>query len=71
MGNTISIRLTEEQRAWLEQRSRKTGLPISRIIRESIDKSRADHSRDSWRSLAGSVKGLPADLSSRKGFSRS
>ena len=72
MGNTLTIRLTEGLRRWLKETSRKTGLPVGRIIREQLERAKAEANDDSrpWMRLAGSIKGLPRDLSSRKGFSR-
>jgi len=40
-------------------------------VRDSIDKMRKGQKRPAWMKLAGSVNGLPPDLSTRKGFSRS
>jgi predicted transcriptional regulator len=68
MGNTVSVRLPADLAAWLDETSRKTGMARGRIIREELEKARKSEARPFLR-LAGAGSG-PADLSSRKGFSR-
>ena len=70
MSQTITIRLTSELAAWLEEMSARSGVPRGRIIREQLERARASHSEHSFMKLAGTVRG-PRDLSRRKGFSRS
>lgn len=70
MSNTITVRLTDEQREWLSKTSRKTGVPVSKIVRDFIEKGRKEEHPRPWMKFAGSIRGLPPDLSSRKGFSR-
>jgi len=53
---------------WLEEIARKTGVPKGRIIREQLEKARQAKGQPFLR-LAGAVTG-PANLSTRKGFSR-
>ena len=69
MGQTLTIRLTPEQAEWLKQRSRETGLPQGRIVRNQIESARETQEHP-FMALAGTVKGRPRTLSSRKGFSR-
>jgi hypothetical protein len=69
MGHTITVRLTEELAAWLEQVARQTGVPQGRIVRDQLEKAKASGARRSFMRLAGSMRG-PRDLSSRKGFTR-
>jgi len=69
MGHTITIRLTKELAAWLEDVSERTGVPQGRIIREQLEQLRAAKPAGGFLRLAGTIKG-PRDLSSRKGFSR-
>lgn len=69
MGQTITVRLTKELAEWLEQTSRRAGVPQGRIVREQLEKARAAASTQPFLRLAGSVRG-PRELSSRKGFSR-
>jgi predicted DNA-binding protein len=69
MGNTLTIRLTEELEQWLRETSRKTGVPVGRIVREQLEKARAHVDDQPFMKHAGSISG-PSDLSSRKGLSR-
>ncbi len=69
MSHTVTIRLTEELAAWLDQASKKSGVPKGRIIREHLERARANGSEQSFMQLAGTIRGA-RDLSKRKGFSR-
>ncbi|MGA2202824.1 MAG: ribbon-helix-helix domain-containing protein [Terriglobales bacterium] len=69
MGDTITIRLTEELAAWLKSTARRTGVPVGRLVREQLERAKRETGSKSFMRLAGSIDG-PADLSSRKGFSR-
>jgi len=69
MGHTVTIRLTKELAAWLDQVSKSSGIPRGRIIREQLERARARRPEQSFMRLAGTVRGAP-DLSKRKGFSR-
>ena len=68
MSNTLTIRLPEELAEWLEERSRKTGIPRGRIVRMELERAQKASDRPFLR-LAGVVDGPPG-LSTRKGFSR-
>ena len=68
MSNTITVRVPEDLAEWLNDASRRTGVPKGRIIREELERARNSPKRPFLR-LAGAVAG-PADLSTRKGFSR-
>lgn len=68
MRNTITVRLTDELAEWLENTAARSGVSQGRIIREQLEKARANEDRPFLR-LAGRVMG-PADLSLRKGFSK-
>jgi predicted DNA-binding protein len=70
MSHTLTIRLTEELMIWLKETSRHTGIPMGRLVREQIEKARSNGAQRFMRH-AGAIKGGPADVSSRKGFSRS
>jgi predicted DNA-binding protein len=70
MSQTITVRLTKELAAWLEQVAKRSGMPRGRIIREQLEKARESGGEQSFMRLAGSVRGA-RDLSARKGFSRS
>ncbi|MCI0401688.1 MAG: ribbon-helix-helix domain-containing protein [Gammaproteobacteria bacterium] len=70
MGHTITVRLTKELAEWLEQLSANTGVPQGKIVREQLEKARSARTSQPFMRLAGTVRG-PANLSGRKGFSRS
>jgi hypothetical protein len=69
MGNTITVRLPEDLAKWLDRAAKKAGVPRGRIIRDQLEKARQGKEPTFMR-MAGCVSG-PADLSSRKGFSKS
>jgi hypothetical protein len=76
MSNTLTIRLPEELLERLREKSRRTGLPLGRVVRQSLettlskDKGTEKDAQQVWRKYAGVIKGGPPDVSSRKGFSR-
>ena len=69
MSDTITIRLTEELAAWLRSTARKRGVPVGRLVREQLERAKRETGNKSFMRYCGSIDG-PADLSSRKGFSR-
>jgi predicted transcriptional regulator len=70
MGHTITIRLSEELAAWLEEAAARSGVSQGKLIRDQLEKARASGEAQGFMRLAGTVDG-PQDLSQRKGFSRS
>jgi predicted DNA binding CopG/RHH family protein len=70
MSTTITVRLSEELAAWLEEAAARTGVSQGKLIRDQLEKARASGEGQSFLRLAGAVDGR-ADLSKRKGFSRS
>jgi len=70
MSTTITVRLSEELAAWLEEAAARSGVSQGKLIRDQLEKARASGERQSFLRLAGAVDG-PEDLSRRKGFSRS
>lgn len=68
MGNTISVRLPDDLAEWLTTTAARTGVSQGKIIRQQLEKARELEDRPFLR-LAGKIAG-PADLSSRKGFTR-
>jgi hypothetical protein len=75
MSSTLTIRLPEGLLQKLREESRITGFPMARLVRISLEKALFDDKDDDpsqhvWKQFAGIIKGGPADLSSRKGFSR-
>lgn len=69
MGHTITVRLSKELAAWLEQLAARSGVSQGRIVRDQLEKAKASGARQAFMRLAGTVRG-PRDLSARKGFSR-
>ena len=71
MSQTITVRLNKDLSAWLEETASRTGVSQGRIVREQLEKARSAKAEKPYMRWAGSIKGLPRNLSSRKGFSRS
>ena len=69
VSHTLTIRLTEELLAWLKDTSRRTGVPVGRLIREQLETAKQGGKQRFLRH-AGAIRGGPPDVSSRKGFSR-
>ncbi len=69
MSHTITIRLSEELAEWLADTAHRTGLPAGRIVREQLERAKAETGDQRFLKHAGKLEG-PADLSSRKGFAR-
>jgi hypothetical protein len=70
MSQTITIRLTRELAEWLARVAAKTGVAQGKIVRDQLEKAKAEDSSRPYMRLAGTVRGAK-DLSKRKGFSRS
>jgi len=70
MSNTLTVRLPEELLERLREESRRTGLPVGRVVRQSLESTLAEGSEPAWMKYAGTITG-PKNLSSRKGYSRS
>ena len=68
MSHTITVRLTKALAIWLEDTA-KRGVSQGQIVRDQLEKAKANGDGRPFMRLAGSVTG-PKDLSSRKGFSR-
>jgi hypothetical protein len=71
MSHTITIRLDKDLADWLEETAARSGVPQGKIVRDQLEKARASAGSRSYMRLAGSIRGLPRDLSRRKGFSHS
>jgi hypothetical protein len=71
MGQTITVRLDKELSSWLEETASRTGISQGQLVREQLEKAKSAKSEKPFMRWAGSIKGLPRDLSKRKGFSRS
>lgn len=70
MSNTLTIRLPEEMLEKLKDTSRRTGIPVGRLVRYSLETTLTDKGGSPLLKFAGLIKGGPKNLSSRKGFSR-
>ena len=71
MGNTFTVRLPAELAQWLRNLARRRGVPQSQIIKDNLENARQATPDKPFMKLAGSIQGLPRDLSRRKGYSRS
>ena len=72
MGNTITIRVPKDLSAWLKEKSARTGISQGQIVREQLEQvRRGDKKTRNFMRLAGSIRGRPRDLSTRKGFAKS
>lgn len=69
MSTTITVRLSKELAAWLEEAAAQSGVSQGKLIRDQLEKARASGEEKGFLRLAGTVEG-PKDLSRRKGFSR-
>ena len=69
MDYTITVRLTEEMATWLKTTARKTGVPVGHLVREQLERAKRETGDKPFMRYAGIMSG-PADLSSRKGFSK-
>ncbi|MBV9339344.1 MAG: ribbon-helix-helix domain-containing protein [Acidobacteria bacterium] len=70
MSHTLTIRLTDELLNWLKETSRRTGIPVGRLIREQLENAKAKGGKQRFMRHAGAIVGGPPDVSSRRGFSR-
>ncbi|MGH9524746.1 MAG: hypothetical protein ACRD3E_19660 [Terriglobales bacterium] len=64
----MNLRLPEDLAEWLQDTSKKTGLPVNRIVREHLQRAKEQQKETLYLRFAGRLKGLPPDLSTRKGF---
>jgi predicted DNA-binding protein len=70
MSNTLTVRLPEELLERLREKSRRTGLPVGRVVRQAVESSLSREEKNPLLEFAGVIKGGPRNVSSRKGFSR-
>jgi len=70
MSNTLTIRLPEEILERLKETSRQTGIPLGRLVRQSLETTLSQDGSNPLLKFAGVIKGGPRNVSSRKGFSR-
>jgi predicted DNA-binding protein len=69
MSNTLTVRLPKELLERLRQVARRTGLPAGLVVRDSLENTLAQAESNPLLKYAGTIKGGPKNLSSRKGFS--
>ena len=69
MSHTLTIRLTDEILSWLKDMSRRTGVPVGKLVRQQLEAAKAGKGNQRFLRHAGLLSG-PADLSLRKGFSQ-
>jgi hypothetical protein len=66
--------MSEELQKRLRDKARRTGLPMGRIVCDSLEKTLDSdepvNGNQAWRKYVGIFKDGPPDLSSRKGYSR-
>jgi hypothetical protein len=70
MTYRLTIRLPDELVVWLKEVSRRTGVPVSQLVREQVESAKSKEGKQRFMRHVGAIKGGPPDLSSRKGFSR-
>ena len=70
MGNTLTVRLPERLLRRLRERSKRTGIPMGRMVQDSLETTLEADQNQVWRKYVGILKDGPPDLSSRKGYSR-
>jgi len=70
MSHTLTIRLTEDLLSWLKETSRRTGIPMGRLVREQLESAKSNGGKQRFMRHLGAIKGGPPDVSSRKGYSR-
>jgi len=69
VSNTITFRVPDDLAEWLAKSARRSGVPVSQIIRQQLEKAREGTRDQLFLRHAGAISG-PPDLSSRKGFAR-
>jgi predicted DNA-binding protein len=70
MSNTLTVRLPKELLERVRQVSRRTGLPVGRVVRQSLEAMLGPDEGNVLLEFAGLIKGGPPNVSSRKGYSR-
>jgi hypothetical protein len=48
MSNTLTIRLPEDMVAWLKESSRRTGVPVGRLIRQQLELAKAKQGKQKF-----------------------
>src|SRR6266702_1092658 len=71
MSHTLTVRLTDEILDWLKETSRRTGIPVARLIREQLETAKSKGGKQRFLRHAGAIADGRPEVSSRKGFARS
>ena len=69
MRRTVTVRLPSELADWLEAQSRQSGVPQARLVREAVERARAELGGQAFMHLAGSIRGA-RNLSQREGLAQ-
>ena len=70
MSNTLTIRLPKDLLERLRRVAQRNGLPLGRVVRESLETTLSHEQTNPLLKFAGVIKGGPRNVSSRRGFSR-
>jgi hypothetical protein len=71
MSHTLTVRIQDKLAHWLEETAHGLGISQGQVVRQELERAqREDVEGRRFMRLAGSVR-LAADLSERKGFSKS
>jgi predicted DNA-binding protein len=70
MSITLTIRLPDELLERVRRKSRNTGLPVGRVVRQALETSLDGEESNPLLQFAGLIKGGPRNVSSRRGYSR-
>jgi hypothetical protein len=60
---------TDQLETWLRETSRRTGVSVGQVVRQQLERSKAEAGRHQFLRFARKVD-APPNLSSRKGFAR-
>ena len=55
MSHTLTIRITDELLDWLKETSRRTGIPVGRLIREQLETAKAKGGKQRFLRHAGVI----------------
>jgi hypothetical protein len=67
MSCGLKIGATDQLEIWLRETSRRTGVSVGQVVRQQLERAKAEAARHQFLRFAGKVD-APPNLSSRKGF---
>lgn len=70
MSKILKVTIPDELSDWLAVQAKRAGMPTSRFVRQQLEKTKEQTAVHPLMRFSGIVKG-PANLSQRKGYSRS